>query len=129
MCRTALSTDFRIESAISSVETRRHPRYKLEVDIRVYPRNSEVVRGHTVDVSESGISAMLREEIRLDEIVRLEFSLPDGDVEIHATVRQRNAFRYGFQFLESSGPHELIRRTCQQLAIQQSLQPPTSFAT
>ena len=61
-----------------AVDLRRHPRFKLEVDIRVYPRDSAVVRGHTVDISESGISAMLREEVPLGEIVRLEFTLPLG---------------------------------------------------
>src|SRR5579871_808916 len=45
------------------VEARRHPRYKFEADIRVYARNAAVVRGHTVDISESGISAMLRVEV------------------------------------------------------------------
>ena len=57
------------------VEARRHPRYKLEVEVCVYPRNSEVVRGHTVDISESGISAMLRVEVPVGEVVRLRASL------------------------------------------------------
>lgn len=118
-----METDSGVKTAPGAgfVEARLYPRYKLEAEIRVYVRNREVVRGHTVDISESGISAMLREEIRLDEIVRLEFALPDGEIEIHATVRQRNAFRYGFQFLELDGPHQLIRRTCRELAIEQNV--------
>lgn len=103
------------------VEARRHPRYKLEVDIRIYARNSQVVRGHTVDVSESGISAMLRVEVPLGEVVRLEFTLPTGEVEVHALVRQRQAFRYGFQFVEDSTAQQTINRTCTQLAVEQSL--------
>lgn len=103
------------------MEARRHPRYKMEVDILIYPRNSPVVRGHTVDLSESGISAMLRDEIRLDEVVRLEFALPTGTVEVHALVQQRNAFRYGFQFIESLSAMEIIGRTCKQLAMEQTL--------
>lgn len=98
-------------------DARRHPRYNFGAEIRVYPRNCPVVHGHTVDLSESGISAILREEIHLDEVVRLEFSVPDGEVEVHALVRQRRAFRYGFQFLESSAAHNLIARTCRELAI------------
>lgn len=101
------------------VEARRHPRFKLEVDICVYPRNRAVVRGHTVDISESGISAMLREEVPLDEVVRMEFTLAHGAVEVHALVRQRNAFRYGFQFLESSKAQDVIGRTCRDLAVEQ----------
>lgn len=103
-----------------AVDLRRHPRYKLEVDIRVYPRNAEVVRGYTVDISESGISAMLKVEVPVGEVVRLEIDLPEGKVDVHAMVRQRNAFRYGFQFLGSSSTPDLIGRTCRQLAVEQA---------
>lgn len=104
-----------------SVEARRHPRFKLEVDIRVYPRGCPVVRGHTVDISESGISAMLPIEVPVGEVVRLEFTLPFGDVEVLAMVRQRSAFRYGFQFVEASSAPDVIGRTCRQLAVEQSV--------
>lgn len=107
--------------AKKAMEARRHPRYRLETEIRVYPRNAEVVRGNTVDISESGISAMLRIEVPVGEVVRLEFMLPQGEVEVHAMVRQRNAFRYGFQFIESSPAQEVIGRTCRQLALEHSL--------
>ena len=103
------------------VEARRHRRFKLEVTIRVYPRDSPVVRGDTVDISESGISAMLRVEVPVGEVVRLEFALPLGDVEVLAMVRQRNAFRYGFQFVVSGSAQEVIGRTCRQLAMEESM--------
>jgi c-di-GMP-binding flagellar brake protein YcgR len=106
------------------VEARRHPRFKLQVDIRIYPRNRAVVRGHTVDISESGISAMLMVEVPIGEVVRLEFSVPLGEVEVHALIRQRNAFRYGFQFVESSSAQDIIGRTCRMLAIEQAKQDP-----
>jgi PilZ domain len=103
------------------MDARQHPRYRLEVAIRVYPRNASVVRGNTVDISESGISAMLRVEVPVGEVVRLEFDLPDGLVEAHAMVRQRNAFRYGMQFVDSGSVHAAVSRTCAQLAMEQSL--------
>ena len=101
-------------------DARRRPRFKLDAEIRVYTRDTPVVRGHTVDISESGISAMLRVEVPLEAVVRLEFDVPLGSVEISAVVRQRNAFRYGFQFLEASTAQETIGRTCAQLALEQS---------
>jgi hypothetical protein len=104
-----------------SVEARRHPRFKLEVNLRVYARDCPVVRGDTVDISESGISAMLRQEVPVGAVVRLEFTLPLGEVEVLALVRHRNAFRYGFQFLEASSSKDIIGRTCQQLAVEQSV--------
>jgi c-di-GMP-binding flagellar brake protein YcgR len=103
------------------VDARRSPRFQLEVDIRVYARNRAVSRGHTVDISESGIAAMLMDEVNLQEIVRLEFTLPAGDIEVLALVRQRNAFRYGFEFIEDGPARRLIDRTCRDLAIEQSL--------
>ena len=102
------------------MDARRHPRYKLDVEICVYPRDCEVVRGHTVAISESGISAILPIEVPVAEVVRLEFTLPTGVVDIHAMVRQRNAFRYGFQFVESSSAQDRIGRTCRQLAVEQA---------
>ncbi len=108
------------------VDARRHPRFKLEVDIDIHSSTSGLLEGHTVDISESGISAMLRIEVPLGEIVELEFMLPLGPVNICAAVRQRNAFRYGFQFLESNLGNKVIRITCRQLAVEQSLTSPDS---
>ena len=85
------------------MENRRRPRYKLGVAIKVYARGQRVLRGETVDISESGISALLRDEVPLGEVVRLEFTLASGEVEVLAVARQRNAFRFGFEFLEDRG--------------------------
>ena len=112
---------FEASQVRESVEARRHPRFKLEVNLRVYARDCPVVRGDTVDISESGISAMLRQEVPVGEVVRLECSLPLGEVEVLAFVRQRNAFRYGFQFVEASSAQDVIGRTCRQLAVEQSV--------
>ena len=103
------------------VDAHRRPRFKLQTGICVYQHGRPVVRGDTVDISESGISALLREEVSLDEIVRLMFSLPCGEVEIHALVRQRNAFRYGFHFMEAGPAFALVRRACRELEVEQSL--------
>jgi len=103
-----------------ALDLRRHLRFPIEVNIRVYPRDCPVVRGHTVDISESGISAILRVEVPVGEVVRLEFKLPLGDVDVLALVRQRNAFRYGFQFVDLDPSHGAIRRTCRELSMKQS---------
>ena len=119
-------SQFGTSPAHEPVEQRASPRYPLQVDIRVYARDAPVVRGHTVDISESGISAMLWVEVPLNEVVRLEFALPDGEVEILALVRQKTAFRYGFQFLDAGPVKALIRRTCQQLGMEQTTPHRTS---
>ena len=102
-------------------DARRCPRFKVETTIRIYPRNRPVVRGYTIDISESGISAMLPEEVPLGEVVRLEFSLRMGDVDIYALVQQRNAFRYGFKFVEACSSGDAIGLTCRQFAVEQAV--------
>jgi hypothetical protein len=102
-------------------DARRQPRFKIQVKIKIRSRAGEVLQGETVDISESGISAMLRIEVPLGEVVELVFTLPFGQVKIYAMVRQRNAFRYGFKFVQSNEAHEVIRATCRHLAVEQSL--------
>lgn len=113
-------SEFETSEMNQIIEARRHRRFRIEVKVNVYPRNSPVVHGDTVDMSQSGISAMLREEIPVGEVIRLEFALPLGEVELLAIVRQRSAFRYGFQFVEASSGNDVIGRTCSQLAVEQS---------
>jgi hypothetical protein len=99
-------------------EQRHSPRYPFEVEVRIYPRNSPVVRGHSVDISESGLAVILRLDLPPGEMVRVEFKVPHGEVEVWAVVKQRTAFRHGLQFLDSGPAKELIHRTCRQLAME-----------
>lgn len=101
-------------------DARRRPRFKLEVEITIKSRTCGVLNGRTVDISETGIAAMLTIEAPLAEIVELNFTTPYGPVTILATVRQRNAFRYGFEFVDPNAVPEVIRRTCHDLAVDQS---------
>jgi len=103
-------------------ESRRHPRYPLQVDIGVYSRRAGLLKGYTVDISESGISAILRLEVDLGELVQLEFTLPSGPISIRGLVRYRTAFRYGFQFVEPD-PQGAIKSMCARLAMEQSSRP------
>ncbi len=72
-----------------------------------------------MDISESGLAAMFTIEVPVGEVVELNFTLPFGPVMTYAVVRQRNAFRYGFQFLESSIANEVVRHSVRQLAVEQ----------
>jgi len=110
------------QSASSSQgrEARRHPRFKLEIDIRINSKTSGILTGRTVDLSESGISAMLKIEVPLGEMVELQFTPPNHPITVYAIVRQRNAFRYGFQFIETPAAREAILAACKALAAQQS---------
>jgi hypothetical protein len=102
--------------AQSVVDARREPRFRIYAEIRVNSRTCGLQTGQTVDISLSGISAMLKIEVPLGEVVELDFILPFGAVTTYAMVRQRSAFRYGFQFVESITAHHIIRATCRYLA-------------
>lgn len=102
-------------------DARRKPRFKIKVDIKINSRTCGTLKGHTVDLSESGVSAMLALEVPLGEIVELEFTLPFGPVVTYAMVRQRNAFRYGFQFIDAIASRDILHSTCRQLEVEHSL--------
>jgi PilZ domain-containing protein len=98
------------------IDGRRQPRFKLQTEIRLHSPSSGLLKGYTVDISESGISAILKlEEVPVGELVQLEFELLFGPVTIRAQVMHQTAFRYGFQFVE---PDEsgVIKATCGYLA-------------
>ncbi len=101
-------------------EARRSSRYKLETEIRVYSRTNGRVDGHTVDISESGVGALLKLGVPLGQIVQLEFRLPYGPVAALALVRHQSAFRFGFEFVDPE-PLAAVKDTCKYLALQQSL--------
>jgi PilZ domain len=113
---------------VQPVDVRRHPRFKMDIEIAISSHTTGRLVGRTVDISESGISAILKTEAPLGELVQLQFSLPLGEVEITALVRQRNAFRYGFEFVEQGPPRELVERTCRRLFVDHVILNESSLA-
>jgi hypothetical protein len=103
-------------------DPRHKPRFQFTVVLGVNSRTCGKLTGRTIDISESGVSALLRIEVPLGELVELDFTGPFGRVTVYATVRQRSAFRYGFQFVESTGAQAIIRAICRSLEVEQSLQ-------
>lgn len=115
--------EFRDESkanVTSDLIDRRHePRFKLVVEIQITSKTSGILKGRTGDISQSGISALLRDELKVGELVELDFTVPLGRVKIYAVVANRSAFRYGFRFAESKFVEEIIRPTCRVLGLEQ----------
>jgi PilZ domain len=86
------------QDATPKIENRRHPRATLEVDIVVHSKMAGPVPGRTLEISESGISAILAVELSIGEAVELEVSLPLERVNVKAVVKNKNIFRHGFEF-------------------------------
>jgi hypothetical protein len=89
-------------------DTRRHARFKLEVDVTVRSTRLGPIPGFSIEISESGISATLPIELRVGETVELHINLPFRSVDVQAVVRNRNAFRHGFEFADHNVARQLI---------------------
>lgn len=109
------------EAFAKPIERRIQARFPIETEIKVHSRTCGTLKGHTVDISESGVAAMLMMEVPVGELVELEFTLSYGRVLVYAMVRQRSAFRYGFQFLDSKQIGDIIRPACRELFMEKSL--------
>jgi hypothetical protein len=81
-----------------SREKRRHRRLELEAEVAVRSENA-LVPGRALEISQSGMSAILQVELPVGETVELEIKLPLNPATARAIVRNRNVFRHGFEFL------------------------------
>ena len=55
-------------------------------------------------------------EITIGQQVELDFKLPCGPVNVHAVVKNKNAFRYGLEFVLTDKERTLIKRGCRDLS-------------
>jgi hypothetical protein len=88
-------------------ENRRHRRLEWETEVTIRSAN-ESLPGRTLDISESGMSALLATELEVGEIVDLNMKTPIALATGRAVVRNRNVFRHGFKFLQPL--HDIVRR-------------------
>ena len=86
-------------------EKRCHPRLELEAELIVRSQ-SGLVPGRTLDISESGLSAILAVQLYVGATVELEVKLPMAVATTRAVVRNHNVFRHGFEFLQPL--HEVL---------------------
>jgi hypothetical protein len=91
---------------------RKHPRFRLDVEVKVRSKVAGMIVGRGREISEAGMSIMLVPELTVGEVVELDFELPFGPANILAVVKSRNAFRYGFQFVQPHAAESRIRQSC-----------------
>ncbi len=102
---------------LGRTEQRENLRFSLKVPLRIHFRNGELVMGHTVEVSEVGISAMIPVEIVVGQAVELDFQLPFKPICVQAVVKNKTAFRYGFEFVLAHEEREILKSGCRMLAL------------
>ena len=88
-----------LELAGQAHNHRRHPRLFLSIDVTLFCFGHGIIKGRISDLSESGCAAVLPLELPLGETVTAEIHLPFGTKTSEVVVRNRNAFRHGFEFL------------------------------
>ena len=93
-------------------ERRRDVRFYLDTEVTVLSPSGRRTPAQSLEISESGMSAILPVQLDLNEVVQLAFRLPFGPVEISAVVRHRTAFRHGFEFAKPNTLKPLIRQSC-----------------
>ncbi|MGO9402913.1 MAG: PilZ domain-containing protein [Terriglobales bacterium] len=85
---------------------RRDPRYVASVPVtmqRFLPSGPVVSRGLSLDVSARGMAALVCGAPRAGETVVITLALPNGLIEMLATVRHVSEGRSGFEFFPLAG--------------------------
>lgn len=93
-------------STLNWTTIRRWKRYRVDVRLKITSWKDgakSIVFGQGSDVSEGGMAAYIPAELDKGENVDIEFTLPYGaskePVVLKATIRNRNGFRYGLEYV------------------------------
>jgi hypothetical protein len=111
------------EASDAPRDSRRHSRHELDTALTATLRDVNSARslhGRSLDISVAGVSGLFATELAVGTAVTLEFSVPvtSRSLRLAAVVRNRRAYRYGFEFVGLS-PEErtLIEKTCRTLEL------------
>jgi hypothetical protein len=86
----------------SARPVQRHPRVLYSIPVTLHRLASDGVQsahGISLDISESGIGALLEGRLEVGETVGIDVPLPDLLVSTAAVVRYTSSARSGFEFL------------------------------
>jgi c-di-GMP-binding flagellar brake protein YcgR len=84
------------EAAASALDRRRHVRYRFSAPITIYPKDCSAVKAVSLEISESGISALVSGALPVGEAVDLE---PIAGSRVSALIRRHHGKIYGLEFL------------------------------
>jgi TonB family protein len=118
--------------AASFTATRKVPRYKLTVPLRLTVLRSGVpddIPGRTLEIGEGGVGVAVASQLLLGESVRVEFLLPQMTTPVRATavVRYQREGNFGLQFLRLPVEQQSIIRYWTRREADVQLVAPGSF--
>jgi len=88
-----------VVGALQREERRRHPRFLYSASMTVRLKEGLSMPGISVDISSSGLSAMVRGDLTQGDTVQLD---PVAGGRVMATVRHKVGRLYGFEFMDLS---------------------------
>jgi len=99
---------------------KRYP-YDVRAEVAVF-RDGEITRlwGRTNEIAEDGLGATVTSELKLGEVVSVEFPIPIPPrmMKLRAIVRYSHGLRCGFEFLIlTAEQRETMRQLCDSLAM------------
>jgi len=96
-------------------ERRRRPRYRCSAAITIRPIERAAISGISVEISESGMSAIANGPLEVGETVELE---PVAGDKVRGVVRYKLGSLYGFEFINPSEKQvRQIAENCKKLDV------------
>jgi len=95
------------ELAEQAHNRRRSSRLFLSIDVTLFCLGHGMIKGRISEISASGFAAVLPLELPYGQSVTAEIHLPFGTKTVEAVVRNRRAFRHGFEVLGTNLSEEL----------------------
>jgi len=96
------------------INTRRYRRYKLDVPVRIIVHTdlkTRIIDGRGNELNMGGLAVQAGLELELGDTCEVEFTpaYTHQPLRARATVRNRDGYRYGLEFLtETSEDHERV---------------------
>lgn len=87
--------------------TRRWPRYKMNVPLRVIVHTADKIRiidGRGTELNEGGMTVWAGVESRAGDVIEVEFTPPYSGqpLRVRSEIRNRSGYTYGVQFMNET---------------------------
>jgi DNA-binding NarL/FixJ family response regulator len=110
--RTGIATErkfstgevIRAKDTQPKTDLRHESRTAIDVEATMFSDRHGFLPARVADLSNSGLAAVLPVELNVGDVVTVRFRVPEGVRNIRAVLRNRNAFRHGFEILQTSFP-------------------------
>jgi hypothetical protein len=111
-----MKTDIELhEVSETSSDRRRHLRYRSSIPLTIRSADGVVARGISIETSESGLSAITSDSLKVDDTVELE---PIAGGKVQAVVRRKLGRVYGFEFFNLTAEQiQLMTESCKRLPV------------